>query len=75
MLDTSHLLPPGLERRRWAVLVELSVMEQRYQAGLAVVSYGWKVVVAGAGQRRAQPLADDPCAQHPDPHGSSPYRF
>src|SRR5438552_15002325 len=29
--------------RRWAVLVELSVMEQRYQAVLAVVQDGWKV--------------------------------
>jgi transposase InsO family protein len=35
---------PGLEARRWAVLVELSVMEQRYQAVLAVVQDGWKVV-------------------------------
>src|SRR5436853_2400850 len=40
MLDTSHL---AIERR-WAVLVELSVMEQRYQAVLAVVQDGWKVV-------------------------------
>jgi hypothetical protein len=31
-------------RARWAVLVELSVMEQRYQAVLAVVQDGWKVV-------------------------------
>jgi transposase InsO family protein len=31
-------------RRRWAVLVELSVMEQRYQAVLAVVQDGWRVV-------------------------------
>ena len=28
---------------RWAVLVELSVMEQRYQAVLAVVQDGWKI--------------------------------
>jgi len=33
-----------LSRRRWAVLVELSVMEQRYQAVLAVVQDRWKVV-------------------------------
>jgi len=43
MLDTSHLFP-DLEARRWAVLVELSVMEQRYQAVLAVVQDGWRVV-------------------------------
>jgi transposase len=33
-----------VEAGRWAVLVELSVMEQRYQAVLAVVQDGWKVV-------------------------------
>src|SRR5881397_3177146 len=36
-------LGPCRARRRWAVLVELSVMEQRYQAVLAVVQDGWKV--------------------------------
>jgi transposase len=36
------LLDPS--RRRWPeVLVELSVMEQRYQAVLAVVQDGWQV--------------------------------
>jgi transposase InsO family protein len=35
---------PDLEARRWAVLVELSVMEQRYQAVLAVIQDGWRVV-------------------------------
>src|SRR5215218_10917279 len=44
MLDTSHLPSPASMSRRWAVLVELSVMEQRYQAVLAVVQDGWKVV-------------------------------
>jgi transposase len=39
MLDTPHL-----SLGRWAVLVELSVMEQRYQAVLAVVQDGWRVV-------------------------------
>jgi hypothetical protein len=29
---------------RWVVLVELSIMEQRYQAVLAVVQDGWPVV-------------------------------
>jgi hypothetical protein len=44
MLDTSPISFPVFEARRWAVLVELSVMEQRYQAVLAVVQDGWKVV-------------------------------
>jgi transposase InsO family protein len=43
MLDTAHLVSGGGH-----VLVELSVMEQRYQAVLAVVQDGWKVTeVAG----------------------------
>ena len=37
MLDTAHLT------KGWAVLVELSVMEQWYQAVLAVFQDGWKV--------------------------------
>src|SRR5438094_8869606 len=40
MLDTSS----SSERGGGSVLVELSVMEQRYQAVLAVVQDGWKVV-------------------------------
>jgi transposase InsO family protein len=49
MLDIAHpgvlLASAKVERgRRWAVLVELSVMEQRYQAVLAVVQDGWRVV-------------------------------
>jgi hypothetical protein len=34
------------------VLVELSVMEPRYQAVLAVVQDGWKVVEGDPGDRR-----------------------
>src|SRR5881296_1956328 len=44
MLDNIPSPSPTSEARRWAVLVELSVMEQRYQAVLAVVQDGWKVV-------------------------------
>jgi hypothetical protein len=36
-------LTPPISSRRWAVLVELSVMKQRYQAVLAVIQDGWKV--------------------------------
>src|SRR5438552_4959155 len=43
MLDTSPS-PSPRAGWRWAVLVELSVMEQRYQAVLSVVQDGWKVV-------------------------------
>jgi transposase len=38
MPDSAHL------EGRWAVLVELSVMEQQYQAVLAVAQDGWVVV-------------------------------
>jgi transposase len=47
MLDTrwmARLLVPTQWSRQGGVLVELSVMEQRYQAVLAVVQDGWKVV-------------------------------
>jgi transposase-like protein len=45
IVDTSRLLGSRvLGPRRWVkVLVELSVMEQRYQAVIAVVQNGWKV--------------------------------
>jgi transposase InsO family protein len=42
MLDTSPAAPGGGEVE--LMLVELSVMEQRYQAVLAVVQDGWKIV-------------------------------
>jgi transposase len=52
MLDTGRharlLVSAPLETRRWAVLVELSVMEQRYQVVLAVVRDGWKVTEVAA---------------------------
>ena len=53
MLDTRSARPcpclgPTVEAGRRAVLVELSVMEQRYQAVLAVVQDGWKVTEVAA---------------------------
>src|SRR5919106_840700 len=53
MLDTRSARPcpclgPTVEAGRRAVLVELSVVEQRYQAVLAVVPDGWKVTEVAA---------------------------
>jgi transposase InsO family protein len=52
MLDTGRrarlLVSAPLETQEVGVLVELSVMEQRYQAVLAVVQDGWKVTEVAA---------------------------
>jgi hypothetical protein len=42
------------------VLVELSVMEQRYQAVLAVVQDGWRVVLSDFNQAEQRPMVRSP---------------
>jgi predicted transcriptional regulator len=49
MFDTSLLLVPGSDRTGGGqVLVELSVLEQCYQAVLAVIQNDWKVTEVAA---------------------------